>query len=105
MFKRSNLIIIILNSLLISAVGQSVADKAVQISVKEMAGVKSTRPVTGGIPLAKGLAPGESQFYMEDEYGQPCPLQYQVLSRWDDESAKWILLDFQANPFEQRYLA
>ena len=84
MYKRSNFIIIILNSLLICAAGQSVTETSVQISVKEMAGVESTRPVTGGIPLAKGLAPSESQFYLEDEYGQPCPLKYQVLSRWND---------------------
>src|SRR5690606_21188117 len=33
-----------------------------------------------------------------DQNSQPVPSQTEVLAKWKDGSARWVLLDFQANP-------
>jgi hypothetical protein len=68
------------------------------ISVRDMTGLKSLRPVTGGVPLARGIAPQGSNFVLYDEDNRPLPTQASVIARWKDRSARWILLDFQAKP-------
>jgi hypothetical protein len=68
------------------------------ISVRNISGTKSLRPVTGGIPLAKGAAPDGVHFALLDENDDPVPLQTSILARWKDGSARWVLLDFQAGP-------
>jgi len=68
------------------------------ISVWDISGIKSLRPVTGGIPLAQGAAPEGAHFALHDENDNPVPLQTSVLARWKDRSARWVLLDFQAEP-------
>lgn len=68
------------------------------ISVRNIGGVKSLRPVTGGIPLAQGAAPNGVHFTLSDENGHAVPAQASVLARWKDGSARWVLLDFQAAP-------
>ncbi|MHC4511512.1 MAG: RIFT barrel domain-containing protein [Planctomycetota bacterium] len=56
------------------------------ISVRDTSGVKSLRPVTGGIPLAQGAAPDGVHFALCDENDNPVPLQTSVLARWKDGS-------------------
>ncbi len=68
------------------------------ISVQDSTGLKLLRPVRGGVPVAKGAAPEGAHFVLRDEHGQPLPCQTSVLARWDDNSARWVLLDFQAEP-------
>jgi len=68
------------------------------ISVRDMTGLKILRPVTGGVPLAKGAAPKGVNFVLFDENDKPVPCQSSVLARWKDGSARWVLLDFQADP-------
>src|SRR5690606_36006934 len=68
------------------------------IRVKELAGLDMQRAVTGGIPIAKGSAPKGSQFVLIDDKDRPVPCQTEVLATWDDGSARWVLLDFQAKP-------
>lgn len=68
------------------------------ISVKETAGLSLLRPVTGGVPLAEGVAPEGSRFFLLDNNNKQVPCQSEVLNRWKDGSARWVLLDFQANP-------
>ena len=68
------------------------------ITVKEMAGLDMQRPVTGGVPLSEGAAPKGSQFVLLDEKNKGVPCQAEVLATWTDGSARWVLLDFQANP-------
>lgn len=68
------------------------------ISVWDISGVKSLRPVTGGIPLAQGSASEGANFALHDENDDSVPLQTSVLARWKDRSARWVLLDFQAEP-------
>jgi hypothetical protein len=70
----------------------------VDINVRDMSGLRSLRPVTGGIPLAQGAAPDGASFVLYDENNKPVPSQTSVLARWKDRSARWVLLDFQAGP-------
>ena len=85
----------------ISFAGDSKAGSSIgqmSISVQDVSGIKSLRPVTGGIPLAQGAAPNGVHFSLHDENNNPIPLQTSVLSQWKDGSARWVLLDFQAEP-------
>jgi len=68
------------------------------IHVRDVAGLKSLRPVTGGVPLPEGAAPEGVNFVLHDENDEPVPSQSSVLARWKDRSARWVLLDFQAEP-------
>jgi len=68
------------------------------INVRDMSGLRALRPVTGGIPLAQGAAPEGASFVLYDENNKPVPSQTLVLARWKDRSARWVLLDFQAEP-------
>ncbi len=79
-----------------SETGSSISQMS--ISVRNIGGVQSLRPVTGGMPLAEGVAPDDVHFTLHDEGGRALPLQTSVLSRWKDGSARWVLLDFQAAP-------
>jgi hypothetical protein len=69
-----------------------------EISVKETAGLNLLRPVTGGVPLAEGVAPAGSRFILLDKNKKSIPCQSEILTRWKDNSARWVLLDFQADP-------
>ena len=68
------------------------------IRVRDVTGLKSLRPVTGGVPLVEGVAPAGVNFVLHDENDKPVPCQSSVLARWKDRSARWVLLDFQAEP-------
>lgn len=68
------------------------------IEVRDIAGRGDLRPVTGGVPLAEGAAPASAVFALRDESGAAVPLQTRVLARWHDGSARWVLLDFPADP-------
>jgi len=54
------------------------------INVRDMSGLRSLRPVTGGIPLAQGAAPEGASFVLYDENNKPVPSQTLVLARWND---------------------
>ena len=68
------------------------------ITVQDATHLDTLRPVTGGVPLAPGIAPEGASFALRDESGAAVPLQASVLARWPDGSARWVLLDFQAQP-------
>ena len=70
--------------------------KHLAVSVWNVSGTDSLRPVTGGVPFARGAAPDGVHFAMCDEKNKDVPLQAPVLARWKDGSARWVLLDFQA---------
>ena len=73
-------------------------DELLTIATQDVVNVGSLRPVTGGVPLAQGAAPGGSSFALRDQEGSTVPLQTSVLARWPDGSARWVLLDFQSQP-------
>ena len=54
-------------------------------------------PVTRGVPLPKGALKTLDALHLTDPQGRPIPAQFRVLSRWPDESLKWVLADFQAD--------
>lgn len=64
------------------------------IAVQETAGIARRRePVTVGIPIPRGGLPrGTAPGLFRDERAIPC--QFEVLDRWPDGSARWVLLDF-----------
>ncbi|GAA4438686.1 hypothetical protein GCM10023091_19590 [Ravibacter arvi] len=70
----------------------------VDINVKETAGVRFLRPLTGGIPIPEGAAQPGSEFIVTTPGGKVVPSQSKVLATWGDGSARWVLIDFQADP-------
>lgn len=66
--------------------------------VTDTAGRSLLRPVTSGIPLPAGVAPDGAAYTLVDDAGAPVPAQCRVLARWQDGSARWVLVDFQAAP-------
>ena len=52
-------------------------------------------PVTGGIPLPRGVCRDASNVSVIAGDGRPVPLQTRVLDRWPDNSIRWLLLDAQ----------
>ena len=68
------------------------------VHVRDVTGLKSLRPASGGIPLPEGTVADGVNFALHDENGNPVPCQSSVLARWKDRSARWVLLDFQAEP-------
>ncbi len=69
-----------------------------EIDVWNKSGLTSVRPVTGGVPLAQGVAPEGTGFMLHDDTNKAVPCQTSVLARWKDGSARWVLLDFQSAP-------
>ena len=69
-----------------------------RLTVSEYSGVGGGRSVCGGVPLPEGGAPDGTDFALLDEGGQPLPVQTQILGRWKDGSARWVLLDFMSAP-------
>src|SRR5262245_11040128 len=54
-------------------------------------------PVTCGVPWPRGLLTDIARLGMHDSQGCPIPLQTRTLDQWPDGSARWVLLDWQAN--------
>ncbi len=50
--------------------------------------------VNGSVALARGAAGRGSRFAVLDGKGRGVPAQVRVLGRWEDGSARWVLLDF-----------
>ena len=73
-------------------------DLAVSLIMDERNGLnRFNEPVTVGIPFPKGKIFDPSHLALWQNSATRIPLQAQVLGRWFDGSAKWILLDFQAS--------
>ena len=68
------------------------------VTVRDMAGLGTLRPLTGGVPIAEGAAPEGTVFVLRDDRGDRIPLQTSALARWKDGSVRWVLLDFQSKP-------
>ena len=68
-----------------------------RITVQDLAGISGPRPVSGGVPLAEGMAPVRCAFRLRDTSGRPVALQTRPLAVWKDGSVRWLLLDFIAD--------
>jgi len=76
---------------------KEIGEHSLRLSVRNSAGLFGVWPVSGGVPIAQGQAPPGSLFSLYDASGAPVPLQTAVLAHWPDGSARWVLLDFQAD--------
>jgi hypothetical protein len=54
-------------------------------------------PGTWGLPFRKGELGSDLNLRLLDTNGREQALQTRMLARWEDGSAKWVLLDFQAD--------
>ena len=76
----------------------SIPDEGIALKVKETEGITRRRfPLTRGVPLPQGTVSGVENLSLQDAQGRDVPVQLRVLGRWPDGSAKWVLVDFQAD--------
>jgi hypothetical protein len=57
---------------------------------------RSAEPVTCGVPFPSGAFSQSASCRLADAAGNDQPLQWEILSRWSDGSAQWVLIDFAA---------
>lgn len=85
----------------------TLAPVVADLQVSEHDGIaRRAFPVSGGIPLAQGVVTDAGALALQDADGRALDLQTDVLSRWADGSARWVLLDFRVDlePTETRIL-
>lgn len=71
---------------------------SVPIRVTERSGLARVQePVTVGVPIQKGWCFEVKALALFDQHSRAQQLQAEVLARWSDGSAKWVLLDFQVS--------
>ena len=70
------------------------ADWSVELTVQEDAGLaRSAEPVSGGIPLPRGLVNDPAQLTLVDADGKEVPAQFSAINRWaSDGSVCWLLV-------------
>ena len=55
---------------------------------------RTNRPVRLGIPFLRGKLKDLQQLELINEIGEPVPFQSKITAHWDDQSFRWILIDF-----------
>ncbi|MFW5867589.1 MAG: hypothetical protein ACOCX2_07210, partial [Armatimonadota bacterium] len=74
------------------------AAATVPITVQNPTGVAlEAEPVTTGVPFPEGVLASGENVRLLDEAGAELPLQVTVTGEYPDGSARWLLLDFQAD--------
>ncbi|MHC4954674.1 MAG: exo-rhamnogalacturonan lyase family protein [Planctomycetota bacterium] len=69
----------------------------IALAVEEPSGVaRLAEPVSSGVPFAQGVLTSVDDLYVVDSNDTPVPAQFAVLSRWPDNSIRWLLVDLQA---------
>ena len=58
---------------------------------------RSREPLAVGVPLARGVLQNADGLTLNDDQGNPLPVQTRPLSCWPDGSIKWLLCDFLAD--------
>ena len=72
--------------------------QSTKIIIEEYAGFdRVNEPVTMGMPFPCGLIRDTSALTITDPENGLIPLQTQIIATWPDDSAKWVLLDFQVS--------
>jgi hypothetical protein len=66
----------------------------VKLTVQESAGLaRSGEPVSGGIPLPRGLVKDPAALKLLDAEGKEVPAQFSTINRWgSDQSVMWLLV-------------
>ncbi|GAG23175.1 unnamed protein product, partial [marine sediment metagenome] len=98
----------VISIMVIAGVAAGGALKAMPLVVEEPSGVaRAAWPVTSGVPWPKGMIRDESRVVLRASGGRTLPCQTRALTRWEDGSVKWLLLDFQTNlgPREKKLFA
>jgi hypothetical protein len=68
---------------------------SIPVSITEPSGTaRSGEGVHSGIPFAKGTVKSVDELLLVDAQGKPVPVQFETLSKWDDGSQRWALLNF-----------
>ena len=68
---------------------------SIPVTVTEPAGVARTgEGLHSGVPFVKGSVKSLDDLILVDSAGKPVPVQFEVLSKWDDGSVRWALLNF-----------
>lgn len=71
---------------------------AIPIEIIERSGYAAhSAPITGGVPVKKGMARPTDRWRLLDEQGRDLPVQVTVLNTWRDGSVKWLVVDTQAD--------
>jgi hypothetical protein len=66
------------------------------LDVQEALGLARNQwPITVGVPFPSGMVPDATRLVITDDSGRGTPVQTRVLSRWQDGSVRWALLDWQ----------
>jgi hypothetical protein len=55
---------------------------------------RTNRPVRLGIPFPRGKVKNLQQLELINETGEQLPFQSKITAHWDDQSFRWILIDF-----------
>ncbi|MGD0946522.1 MAG: hypothetical protein ABSA52_03750 [Candidatus Binatia bacterium] len=80
--------------------GQTATTQPSQLTldVQESLGLaRSQWPITAGVPFPQGLVTDPARLVVTDDSGRATPVQARVLSRWQDGSVRWALLDWQTD--------
>ncbi len=65
------------------------------VTVAEPSGAARTgEGVHSGIPFTKGTVKSLDDLILVDAQGKPVPVQFETLSKWEDGSQRWVLLNF-----------
>lgn len=68
---------------------------SIPVSITEPVGTaRSGEWVHSGIPFAKGTVKSLDELILVDAQGKPVPVQFETLSKWEDGSQRWVLLNF-----------
>ena len=70
----------------------------IALKITERGGIARQQwPFTRGIPLPQGTSRDAADLWLENGRGEPIPAQFRTLGRWPDDSARWVLVDFQTD--------
>jgi hypothetical protein len=69
---------------------------AIPLTITERSAVaREAAPVQTGVPLAEGAVADLSKLRVVDAAGKTLPAQFESLSKWDDGSHRWVLVNLQ----------
>jgi hypothetical protein len=70
-----------------------------ELTIQERSGVgRQNEPIRIGVPFGKGVVQDVGDLVLRDASGQIIPVQCKEVMRWpDDNSLRWVLLNFQAS--------
>lgn len=94
--KKRNILLEYVILMLVAGVPALADPYTVELSVQESAGVSRERePISGGVPLPRGMFKQDQAFALKKEDGSVLPCQISPLVVEPDGTLTWILLDFQ----------